>query len=120
MRVIIFLLFISMFAAPEISDYFKNRGLPSESDLKQGAIKKFDQYRVDSIDDDNQIEKFAELGNANFPYSINYSYVIDTTHRDELYLYSEEQKDWILVSETKTVFENKQLKEVSDWNLVMP
>ena len=91
---IIGLLFVAMFASPEISSYFKNRGLPSESDLK---------------------------GNTKFPYSMNYAYLTAPTHLDEkLYLYSQGQEDWILVSETKRTFNNQKLDEVSDWNVITP
>ena len=118
---IIGLLFVAMFASPEISSYFKNRGLPSESDLKQEALEKFDQYKVAPIKDDDQRIKFAELGNTKFPYSMNYAYLTAPTHLDEkLYLYSQGQEDWILVSETKRTFNNQKLDEVSDWNVITP
>ncbi|MBI3888210.1 hypothetical protein HY311_00235 [Candidatus Nomurabacteria bacterium] len=118
--VIIALSFFAMLAAPEISQYFKHRGLPSDNDLKQSAIKKFDEYKINPIDDDPQKTTFAELGSTKFPYSMNYSYLIDSSllGDEKLYLYSQAQEDWILVSETKRTFNNHELNEVSDWNVI--
>lgn len=117
---IIGILFIAMFAAPEINHYFKDRGLPSDGDLKAAAIKKFDQYKVPG-DEDSQRITFADLGSTKFPYSMDYKYFLDSSVNDEkLYLYSQAQEDWILVSETKRTFDNQKLNEVSDWNALTP
>lgn len=117
--VVVILLIVGVLASPEISNYFKNRDLPSESNLKQIAIKKFDEYKVNPVDNDPQRTTFEELGNTKFPYSINYSHLIDSSHIDEkLYLYSQTREDWILVSDTTRASDGKGLSETSDWNLL--
>src|SRR4051812_13370476 len=99
---VISLIFIAMLTAPEISHYFKNQGLPSESDLKQSAIKKFEEYRTNPGDNDSQRTTFAETGSTKFPYSMDYKYFATQSENDEkFYIYSQEKEDWILISNTK-------------------
>lgn len=134
---------IWIFFAPEISHYFKNRGVPTEGDLQRSAIDAFDKFELSKMSekdanseadlitgepgwtfvsgDDGERTKFSETGNSNFPYSMNYRVILKGPDKQSLmisevlYLYNGE---WIRVSEKTGVLQGDGIKELSNKDFI--